>query len=433
MATRRSQIGGQLVSDAQINKVRDVSALSSRWYREREVFAFLFFLSAITLASAFAVDLSAVDGPYRSAVKGAGIEKYVRDGLIVLVFLYSAVFYFSSTVKMYSIIAIPAILSMLFRSDDFSIYGALAVFRICSVFSIGILFVYALENRRIDVFGGIRVIFIFYLIATCVVAYSQVFEGGGFFGSTFFGPRILGFTDNPIILSQTMACIVIIILMNEKRILLDYGLIGVCFFLALLSGGRGGLLSILIAILTSVFVNRNKNSWMAYYYIFGIAILMPMIFGLLSDPAISGRVTLSQQDQDGRIVAWSGLLEAYIFPEYSSILFGNVLGLGANSLVGIFHADPGVLNFQPVIADSFFMFVCLSFGFFGLMIALTVIANLAWKSSFYYKILLFGSILPLIFSLNTFELQPANIFLVCAFVYVWRSGRATVGGDMGAA
>ena len=393
--------------------------------RQREYNAMLFFVAATVLASMLAAEVS-LDGAAlpRDSEASVGIFKYARDGMLAMAAAYTAVAYYQSFAKLMFIPLTLIGLSAVFRSEFFTLLGVFAALRLILVFSFSIIVYRALEASGIKALDGLIVIVAAYVVIATPMALLQVSWGFSRFGTTFFGSRAMGFTENPIIFSQVMASAAILVALRPKIGLWSMFVIGLCAVLALVSGGRGGLLAIIMMVSVLMFVDRNKVTAASLTYL-GIGFLSaPIVFWLISDESISGRVGTATNDNfDGRIPLWTSVIERYVsIDDVTTILFGYAPGLGTNALVNLSLSNPYLMPFETAVADSTFMTAFLSFGVIGLVAILLVMIKYIVSIKYFYRVICLVSIFPLVMSQSTLELFPANIFLALIFgVMLWLS------------
>lgn len=187
------------------------------------------------------------------------------------------------------------------------------------------------------------------------------------FGTTFLGPRTLGFWPNPINYSMALASLALYLAVSKSRHAAAW--LVVCALLALTTGGRSGLLAIglLMGILIYQRLGFTKLSRESRPL---ITLLAPVIgivaaaglFALFSQQEFSGREGTENSIYSNSRAAYVMESVGRIATESGSIglLFGNRLGDGTNALFASGKSS--------IISDNFFLMVIRSYGFLGLLI-----------------------------------------------------------------
>jgi hypothetical protein len=197
----------------------------------------------------------------------------------------------------------------------------------------------------------------YFIALQAILAIAQALWAPPLFGvSIFGGGRPFGTFVSPNLFGASMAtCALLFSLAPAMR-----KWVGICVFLALLSGSRTALISSLLIIFFQIYgVLRPRDRW---------ALVMPapiLAVGALilaSSPLLSGRDD-ADPTEDGRIDLWQRIFSEYIHDPVD-LLFGWGLGLSSNTINVLFGAEHFKGQFD---SDSLYLFLLNGYGLVGLM------------------------------------------------------------------
>lgn len=240
-----------------------------------------------------------------------------------------------------------------------------------------------------------------YMILIGPVAVYQALTFPEFWGRTAFGTRANGTYTNPIIFSMVVgsfACLFLVAGGKNCRKWILY-----CLVIALLTGGRSGMLACLLALISSFSPRQFKNKYM----ISGLfLVLVPVMFWLVSAQAVSGR-ELAQQSglEDARFGVWGAYIQQ--FQSLSDIVFG--IGIGEGTNAGLSYADQS----QGSFTDNTFLMLMSSFGLPGAIAFFAWIVLLARRVEFRGYVVLAVFMLYFI-SQSMPEMHPAYVIMTLA-------------------
>ncbi len=280
--------------------------------------------------------------------------------------------------------------------DDWLLLAGLR--SLLSIFAAGVIpFILIKEPKLIDRMVVVLKWIILIQLALCIFQAATL---PTYFGRTFLGPRTFGTMPQPIHLSIVAGSAVVVFAC--QRTSLVWVLAGL--MVALLTGGRAGMILAMVGL--SVIAMRYIS--LAGYRRYLAIILAPLLlFGgqfIVSHPLISGRSgTVGGVLSDARWTVWGRALDTYSNSDLATILLGQGLGTGSNSLA----VQTGLYT------DATPVFIILSFGLLGFLLIFTALAMI-WSGRASQP----GIIALILVGLTQliFELHPVPIILASAKV-----------------
>lgn len=250
----------------------------------------------------------------------------------------------------------------------------------------------------------VKLLIVFYL-------FVSIYQAANFpaaYGSTYFGSRVNGVYDNPILFSMTVAAMALFIFYSRSKYKTAW--LFVCLFITLLTGGRAGtLVSMLLFMLSIMPNNISRKVWVLSLF------LVPAIFIVVSDSMLSGREGTESVFKDGRLLLWVEIINNSISQGVVPVFMGTGLGDGTNA------SFRNVGDVSYLVSDSAFLMLFRSFGLLG-VVAYVLVFFLLYKK--------FGNkSIPLLLTLIVFslaqslpELHPAFLIVLVAIPLVKKFG-----------
>lgn len=275
-----------------------------------------------------------------------------------------------------------------------------------------------LNDNKISKLSNILKIFIILQLPVCIF---QLLFFPPIQGETIFGPRVFGTFPNPILLSQAACAIMLFLYINDRnRNYVYWGL--TCFGLAIMSGGRSGMIGIALICLDNT-MKMFSNRYIKSIVLMISFILVVCAYFLFSSSAFSGR-EIETFSKERRLANWGIMITGLVGRGYDNLLFGEFVGSGSNLWMS-YAKKSGLdsLLAGRLDADSMFLYVILSYGIAGLVLFLSIMFYLFKNSINKDKHLIFGLFLWLGVSQNILEIYPVNIIFVILFGLALRNKR----------
>lgn len=316
--------------------------------------------------------------------------------------LNSSVFAFLSIIATYALLEIAYALSL-----DLPLVVPMAGLRVFEYLPLALIgFASSRLGSGAFVINKFASLLRYYITLQAVLAITQALWAPPLFGvSLFGGGRPFGTFVSPNLFGATMATCALVFSITALR-----KWMGLCIFLALLSGSRTALISSLLVVYFQIYAAlRPRDRWAL---IMPAPILAVGALVLASSPLLSGRDD-ANPTEDGRIDLWQRIFSDYINGPID-LLFGWGLGLSSNTINVLFGAEHFKGQFD---SDSLYLFLLNGYGLIGLLAYLGFLWATTRMSAHPNKGLVIMFIFIAGLTFNMWEYFPQNALLM----FLWGS------------
>lgn len=327
-----------------------------------DAFFFLIF-SVVIVFTQLDAATTVAEGRWYDQNVGAGWNRYLKDGLLAA---YYAVVLLSIDVRKILVVLPPFlafvvynVLCALFAASD-QRDGLLFQLAACRyLFYLPVLLAHL--ARLVDVSAARRTVAIacaIFLVSESLIGLYQLFTLPPVYGSTFWGPKVIGTFENPNFYGQMLSLYLFVYFTITRKL----NWIVLLTFVGLLSSGsRLAIISILFLLMgAAISLFRVRGKLLLASISLGLIGAVYALASLLSAKEVSGR---DFSDPYIRYTFWANGLSK--FEGASDWLFGVSPGMFSNSSITLFRSSLGPNEY--VITDSAIVFVLGAFGLAGLM------------------------------------------------------------------